>query len=124
MDINNLDIKSILKNRSENISNPKSQRAEIISQIYEYYLLDNKKQNWKNYIKWLKCNKLKHSKDNMSIFKKTKEYHKNIPIKSFCSFWLSHIKTFDLFYILSIAKDKNNRNESFNKWLFWSLKSR
>ena len=76
---------------------------------------------WKNYIAWLKQNRFKHSRDTVEEFKKIAP--KEISVKSFCSFWLGHLKTEDLYYLLSIAKDKEQRGESFNKWLFWALKA-
>lgn len=98
----------------------KSQRAELLSQLYFIYELDFKKQTWKNYIKWLRSNGREHCSLNVIEYKKI--MYKKITVASFCSFWLSHIPTEDLFYLVSIAKDMQNRNQSFNKWLFYNLK--
>lgn len=99
-----------------------SQRSDLLRQIYEYYQKSYKINTWHNYLKWLKENKKEVSKETQDEFRKTKIYHKQIDIRSFCSFWLGHIPTKDLWYLLSIAKDMENRNQNFNKWLFWALK--
>lgn len=57
-------------------------------------------------------------------YKKSKEFRKPITIKSFCSFWLAHIPTKDLYYINSYARDMDRRGENFNKWLFFNLKAK
>lgn len=101
----------------------RSERAELLGQLYTFYQKDYKKQTWKTYVTWLKENKKKHSKDMMEVFKKTKSYYPIIKEKSFFSYWIGHVPTRDLYYLLSIAKDKDNRRESFNKWLFFNLKS-
>lgn len=101
----------------------RSQRAELLGELYEGYKKDNKIQNWKNYISWLKKNHIKHSRDSISKFKKEKEYFKQMPIKTF-AFFISHIPSNDLFYLVSIMKDKLNRKESFCKWLFYALKTK
>lgn len=99
-----------------------SQRSDLLRQIYEYYQKSYKKNTWFNYLKWLKENKKEVSEETQNEFRKTKLYHKQIDTRSFCSFWLGHIPTEDLWYLLSIAKDMDNRNQNFNKWLFWSLR--
>lgn len=99
----------------------KSERSELFNQLYTFYEKDYKKQTWKDYIKWLKKNHKKHSKNTIDEFK-VLSYPK-INLRSFCSFWLGHIPTNDLYYLASIARDCENRGVSFNKWLFWALKT-
>lgn len=101
----------------------KSQRAELFAELYTYYEKSYKHNSWLNYIAWLKANRFKHTRERVEQYKKSKEFRKKITIKSFCSFWLSFMKTNDLYYLISIAKDKERRKENFNKWLFWSIKS-
>lgn len=108
-------------NEIVNITKFKSQRAEIISELYDGYLADNKLSNWKGYITWLKANRIKHSKEQVVKFKESTSYYKEMSIKRFL-FFLAHIPTNDLFYLKSIMKDKQARKENFSKWLFWSLK--
>lgn len=105
------------------IGNPKvkSQRADLLGQLYDFYEKDYSVQTWKEYVRWLKDNRKKHCKDTVAQYKKVA--YPKITVKSFSSYWLSHIPTEDLYYILSIARDKHNRSESFNRWLFWSLKA-
>lgn len=100
----------------------KSQRSEYLSELYQFYEKDYKIQMWKDYVAWLKTNRKKHSKSTIEEYKVI--HFKRISLKTFCSFWLGHIPTDDLYYLISIAKDKDNRGESFNRWLFWSLKVR
>lgn len=49
-------------------------------------------------------------------------YFKKDTEKSFCSYRLGFMKTDDLYFLISIAKDKDNRGENFNRWLFWAIK--
>ena len=93
----------------------RSERAEIISQLFEMYNGDKvgiKKLNWKRYVKWCKDNKLPNSPENQTKFKKSKIFIKPLKINSFCYF-LSHLKDLkDLQFILSVARDCNNRGSS------------
>lgn len=99
-------------------------RNDWIKEIYEFYLKDKKNLDINQYKRWLLRNKKRHSLSNAEHWKtSSKEWRKPITDKSFASFWLSHIPTSDLPYISSIARDKLNRGESFNKWLFWAIKS-
>ena len=98
-----------------------SERAEIIKDIYTIYTssvqrVHRKKANWKRYIAWLKQNKIPDSKENQLKFKKSKNFIKEHDIKRFC-FLISHLKEKDLYYVLSIAKDMENRNENFGAWI-------
>lgn len=124
MQNNFLSLKDAIEKIKLNIPEQKvlSERATLFKELYSYYEDSYKKNSWSNYIGWLKENHIKHSKDSVEQFKKTKLHRKQIDIKSFCSFWLGFIKTKDLYYLISIAKDKQNRNENFNKWLFWAIK--
>lgn len=99
----------------------RSERADLLKQLYEFYEKDYKIQTWKDYVRWLKNERRKHGKETVAEYRKIA--YKRISVKSFCSYWLSHIPTRDLYYLLSIARDKSNRNESFNRWLFHNLKS-
>lgn len=100
----------------------KNQRRSLFRDLYPYYERDWKRQTWKTYNTWLRANRMKHSSVNQAAFKKTKLYFPKITPASLASFWLCHMKTEDLYYLISIAKDKENRKESFNRWLFWSIK--
>lgn len=113
-------ISEILNNIDKEKTSSRSERAELIGQIYDFYKEDTRKQNWKRYIKWLKEKRLKHSLASVDNFKHTKVYFKTRNIKSFC-FLLSHIKTKDLYYIISLGKDKKNRGENFSGWLFGEI---
>lgn len=100
----------------------KSQRAELFNELYGFYEKSYKKNMWSAYRMWLGKNKLKHSPERIVQFKKSKDFRKPITVRSFCSYWLGFLETGDLYFLLSVAKDKFNRGENFNKWLFWAIK--
>ena len=102
-----------------------SERAELLKEIFSIYTSKQqehhrKKANWKRYVQWLKKNRTPESKENQTKFKKVKTkdggFIKTHNIKSFC-FLLSHLKTKDLYYVLSVGKDMENRNENFSAWI-------
>lgn len=115
-----LSIADLLKNSKPEEKKPRSERADLINQIYEFYRKSNKSENWKRYIKWLRYNKFKHSQQSIQNFKKHKDCLKARLIKSF-AIMLAHIPTKDLYYILSIARDKDNRKENFSGWLMGEI---
>ena len=110
----------IAKIKLENPAPFRSERNELFNQLYAFYEKSWKKNMWIDYIAWLKKNHFKHSKEKVLAYKKVA--YPKISEKSFCSYWLGHIPTNDLYYLVSIAKDKDNRGENFNRWLFWALK--
>lgn len=108
------------KNNIDVIPPLKSQRAELFKQLYSYYEQDYKIQTWKEYIKWLKQNKLKHNSNTLKEYSKIA--YPKISVSSFCSYWLGFMPTQDLFYLASVMRDFINRKQSCNKWLFFNLK--
>lgn len=102
----------------------RSERASIFNDLYPYYEKSYKKNTWLSYIAWLKTNRFKHSSQKVEEFKRTPAYFKIIDVKSLCSFWLGFMKTEDLYYLVSIAKDMDKRGQNFNKWLFYSIKDK
>lgn len=102
----------------------KSERAQVIKEIYQLYsspleAILRKKENWKRYITWLKLLKLDGDRmNNVTInrFKKTKLHLKPISITSLC-FFLSHMKTNELYFIKSECIDKNNRGYSIGSYI-------
>ena len=98
-----------------------SQRNDILRQIYSFYDSDRevfltKKKNWKRYIEFLKENKIKDSKENQDRFKKSKKFIKKMS-SSTVAYFVSHIPTNDLYYVLSVVKDKSFRNESVGAYI-------
>ena len=98
-----------------------SQRNDILRQIYSFYDSDRevfltKNKNWKRYIEFLKENKLKDTKENQDRFKKSKKFIKKMS-PSTVAYFVSHIPTNDLYYILSVVKDKSFRNESVGAYI-------
>jgi hypothetical protein len=103
----------------------RSQRNELMKQIHEIYLKDAETQDRIRCKNWLVVKRLNPMiPKNVQLWKDTSgEYYKNkITPASMASYWLSHVPTEDLFFLVSIGKDKLQRKESFNKWLFWAIK--
>lgn len=103
----------------------KSERNEIVAELYEMYTFENKVENYVRYKHWLKNNK-----GTPNDFKKEKlpvgfSYYKPINSKYF-AIKLAHIPTKDLYYLRSMKNDFKNRNgykrSAFTKWLFGSIK--
>ena len=121
------DIKDLILNREKEVL-CKSERAELTKQIYEIYCSPHerilrKKENWKRYIKYLKENRTPHSLEALKTFKKKSHYIKEQPVKSLC-FFISHIPTKDLYFIISEMKDQKNRGKSASAYLFSSLSTK
>lgn len=110
---------SELKFNKESLS--KSERTQIIKEIYSIYTSISEKkhrrdENIKRYKSWLKSNSLKHSKDIYVIFTRTGKFIREIKPSSF-AYFVSHVKTKDLYFVKSICFDKSNRNESIGKYI-------
>lgn len=101
----------------------RSERSSIFSELYSYYEKSYRKNTWIAYVSWLKKNKYKHTRERVEQYKKDPTFRKKITVKSFCSFWLGFLSTQDLYYLCSIAKDMDKRNENFNRWLFWAIRA-
>ncbi len=104
----------------------KSERAQVIKEIYSIYTSMGERklrkiENWKRYCQWAKDNRVPKGPEGIKKFKKTEFFIKESNIGSFCYF-ISHIKTKDLYYLLSVCKDKDNRGQSCGAWLFSSVK--
>ena len=102
----------------------KSQRNDLMNQIYSFYFTDqerihNKKYRWKLYVKWLKENKKRNNDESVKEFKKTKIFKntKGFTPKTMASFFLAHVTTPQLWYVLSVVKDKFMRNESVGMYI-------
>lgn len=96
-------------------------RTDLLKQIYSFYdteqeVVLTKRANWKRYIENLKLRKVKDSIEQQRAFKKSKLFIRKMSPSSI-AFFLSHIPTQDLWYILSIAKDKSFRNESVGAYI-------
>jgi hypothetical protein len=109
------------------IEKPKqrSKRAELTQQLYDIYMSDTqvkhrKLANWKRYCAWCRENRIADGKEAHTKFKKSRQYIKTHNIKTFVYF-LSVIPTSDLDYLLSQAKDMNNRDQNFSGYLFANL---
>ena len=99
----------------------RSPRTQVVKEIYQLYDTISEKKlrrsaNIERYRLWLRQFHMKHSKESYVSFSKTKMFIKPITPASM-AFFLSHIKSQDLYYILSVAKDKSNRNESIGAYI-------
>lgn len=102
-----------------------TQRGFYTQEIYDIYSsetqrLFRKKENWKRYCNWARENKLADNKENQAKFKKTKLFIKEHSLKTICYF-LAPIPTSSLDYIVSVAKDMQNRKQNFSCYLMSNL---
>lgn len=78
-------------------------------------------ENWKRYRLWLMSKRIPHNPENVAKFKKAKtglnHFIQEFSVSTF-AVKISHIKTGDLYYCLSIARDKEHRGYSIGAWLF------
>lgn len=98
-----------------------NERQDILAQIHARYLLDKnlrKKENWTRYVQFLKENRTPDSKEMQAKFKKSRRFVKELDARSL-AIRLAHIKTNDLYYIMSAGKDQKN----FSAWLLSSIKT-
>lgn len=118
-----ISLKQALQEKQQEYSGKKfrSERNEQFFELYNHYAKSYKKNMWVNYIGWLKQNRFKHSKERVAQYKKIA--YPIINEKSFCSYWFGFMKTNDLYFLNSICRDKENRGENVNKWLFWAIKN-
>jgi len=130
-----LSIQEIIKQKIEDLGKKEkhlNQRQSLIKELYEVYELENKVENYCRYLYWLKKNKKVKNSETVKEFQKEKlpidkKYIKpNTP--SYFAIRLSHIKTEDLYYLISMKNDYKNRNKyqrsAFTKWLFFSIKAK
>lgn len=99
----------------------KSKRAQTIKEMYSLYDSPSqtrlrKIENWKRYCKWRRNLHLKDTKENQRKFQKDKSFVRWISVDKFCVF-ISHIKGEDLYYLLSVCKDKYNREQSIGAYI-------
>lgn len=130
-----LSIEDLIKQKIENLDKgetlfTKKKRKDLIKELYEVYVLENKFENYFRYRHYLKKNKKINTKEIVEEFKKAKLPQNTKYIKPFTDTFfairLSHIPTEDLYYLISVEKDIINRKGykkcSFSKWLFFSIK--
>lgn len=95
-------------------------RGIMMGELYQLYKDDRenrRKTNWKNYIAWLKENRLHNTPANQAIFKNTKKFIKEYTISSFC-YLLSQVKTKgELPHLLSEAKSEKARKHNVSGYI-------
>lgn len=116
-----MDIATILKDFDFKKSKL-NQRQDLFKQIYSFYdtgqeIIHRKKYNWKKYVEFLKENRIPNTPENIKKFKRSKKFQKKMSAKTMACYWLSHVKTPDLWFVLSVAKDKAFRNECVSAYI-------
>lgn len=94
-------------------------RKELTKQLYQLYSEDKeelRKQNWRNYVKYLKEYCWANTPEHLEHFKKSNRFIKIYPIRQFCIF-TSHLNEKDFEYILSVARDKKARRENVGGYI-------
>lgn len=112
-------ISEITKQEKPKLS--KSERTQIIKEIYERYSTFIEKSirrdaNIERYKIWLRENRFKHSKLLYVTFSRTKFFIRELSSSTF-AIMLSHIKSKDLYFIRSECFDRNNRNQSIGAYV-------
>ncbi len=105
-------------------------REELLKEIYDLYTSKQDKKyrysyNMNNYKAWLRQKHEKHSLTNWAVFKKSHRYVKTIDIGQFC-IRFAHLKSppsDDLYYLLSVARDRYNRKQPVGAWIFNVIKA-
>ena len=107
---------------------PMRERSMLLNELYELYssLQDKKLRHIYNvelYKKWLFSKRIRHSPANWELFKKNSKYIKTVEIGVF-AIRLAHLKNLaDLYYLLSVCKDKYHRGEPVGAYIFYSIKA-
>ena len=121
-----LNISTYLQNRTLPEVTEKDERKFLLKEIYKLYSSDaerllRKKKNWSNYIKYLKSVKKPDTSDQREIFSMSKALIKEVPEKRFW-FFVSHVKTKDLYSVKSQMEDRINRGQSASAWVLSLIK--
>jgi len=122
-----LNISAYLQNRKLEPVTDKDERKFLLKELYTLYTsqpekIMRKKANWSNYIKYLKKIKKADSQEQRDIFKMSRAFIKEVPENRFW-FFVSHVKTKDLYGVKSICLDKLNRGESIGGFILGCVKS-
>ena len=105
----------------------RSERASILKDLFSLYScpsdrMHRKRENWKRYCEWCRSQKVPDSKMNRQIFRRSWRFVKEMNVKAFC-IKLAPLKEPDLYYMLSVARDRSNRGEPVGAWIFSSIKT-
>ncbi len=115
-----LNISAYLQNRTLPEVTEKDERKFLLKEIYKLYSSDaerllRKIKNWKNYCAYLRVVKSPDTKEQQNIFKSSKKFIKEIP-ENRMWFFVSHVKTKDLYSVKSQMEDRINRGSSASAW--------
>lgn len=121
-----LNISAYLQNRTLPQVTEKDERKFLLKEIYKLYSSDaerllRKKKNWSNYIAHLKRIKKAHNDDQKEIYMLSRSFIKEVPENRFW-FFVSHVKTKDLYSVKSQMEDRINRGQSASAWVLSLIK--
>lgn len=121
-----LNISAYLQNRTLPQVTEKDERKFLLKEIYKLYSSDaerllRKKKNWSNYIAHLKRIKKAHTDEQKEIYMLSRAFIKEVPEKRFW-FFVSHVKTKDLYAVRSAMQDRINRGQSASAWVLSLIK--
>lgn len=99
-----------------------SERNDLFKQIYTFYDTQQEDklrriQNWKRYISYLKENKIKPSNEEAKKFPKNKKFIKKFTPRTMAAYYLCHVKTPDLYTVLSVSLSRAHRGESVGAYI-------
>ena len=136
-----MEIKEILKDYKIEKKKKTSERTEAIKEIYELYISPTqknfrKRENWKRYVSYLKVNHIDEKKlgrtETSKLWRrkgqKELKYLKEMSAKELAIFlapFNEKNKNLDvLYYLASVGRDMNNRNENFSSYILWSINNK
>jgi hypothetical protein len=104
----------------------RSEREKLLNDLYSLYdtmqeAQLRKMENIRRYKLWLKERRVKNTKENQEAFMRSRSFCRKIP-KSRFWYFVSHIPTKDLYYILSVSRGKFHRGESIGAFIFSLVK--
>lgn len=105
----------------------REKRNEAINELWVLYTSEKelrfrKISNWRLYCRWIKTNKFENNVYHQERFRKSSWFIKPQTLKSMC-IRLSHLKTSrDVYYVLSVCRDRHNRGQSIGSYIWGATK--
>lgn len=104
----------------------RSERDMLLNDLYALYDSPDeaklrKNENIRRYKVWLREQKRKNTPEAQQAFMKEKIFVKKTA-KSRLWFFVAHIPTKDLYYVLSVCRDRQRREESIGAYLYSLIK--
>jgi hypothetical protein len=104
----------------------RSERSMLLNDIYNLYDSEQetklrKMDNIKRYKAFLRNNRERNTPDAQQRFMKSAMYRKKLEKNRFW-FFVSHIPTKDLYFILSVCRDRHHLGRSIGAYIMWLRK--